>query len=133
VGRVALSVYRLAMGWTIWGLNPGGSEIFRTCQDRPWGPAPPPCIMGTGSFPGVESGRGVTLTLHPLLLPRSENSRAIPLLSLRAFVASKKGETYLPKTGSFLLETTTIQLFAVASHKLINVNTLTVHDGCKVN
>jgi len=25
--------------------------------------------MGTESFPGVKSGRGVTLTPHPLLLP----------------------------------------------------------------
>jgi len=25
--------------------------------------------MGTGSFPGVKSGRGVTLTAHPLLVP----------------------------------------------------------------
>ena len=23
------------------------------------------CTMGTGSFPGVKSGRGVTLTTHP--------------------------------------------------------------------
>jgi hypothetical protein len=57
--------------------------------------------MGTGSFLGVESGRGVTLTLHPLLEPRSKKqSRAIPLLSLRVFVAYEKayekGETYLP-------------------------------------
>jgi hypothetical protein len=51
--------------------------------------------MGTGSFPGVESGQGVMLTPHPLLVPRSKKqSRAIPLLSLRAFVAYKKGETY---------------------------------------
>jgi len=27
--------------------------------------------MGTGSFPGVKSGRGVTLTPHPLLVPSS--------------------------------------------------------------
>ena len=27
------------------------------------------CTMGTGSFPGVNSGRGVTLTPHPLLVP----------------------------------------------------------------
>ena len=47
--------------------------------------------MGTGSFPGVESGRGVALTPHPLLVPRSKKqSRAIPLLSLRTFVAYKK-------------------------------------------
>jgi hypothetical protein len=52
--------------------------------------------MGTGSFPGVESGRVVTLTPHLLLVPRSnKQSRVIPLLSLRAFVACKKGETYL--------------------------------------
>jgi hypothetical protein len=25
-------------GWTVRGSNPGGSEIFRTCPDRPWGP-----------------------------------------------------------------------------------------------
>jgi hypothetical protein len=28
--------------------------------------------MGTGSLAGVESGRGVTLTPHPLLEPRSK-------------------------------------------------------------
>jgi len=27
--------------------------------------------MGTGSFPGVKNGRGVTLTSHPLLVPWS--------------------------------------------------------------
>jgi hypothetical protein len=39
------------------------------------GPAahPASCTMGTGSFPGVESGRGVTLTPHPLLVPWSKN------------------------------------------------------------
>ena len=36
--------------------------------------------MGTGSFPGVKSGRGVTLTPHPLLVPWSWKGRAIPLL-----------------------------------------------------
>jgi hypothetical protein len=52
--------------------------------------------MGTGSFPRVESGRVVTLTPHSVLVPRSEKqSRAIPLLSLRAFVACEKGETHL--------------------------------------
>jgi hypothetical protein len=29
------------------------------------------CTMGSGTFPGVKSGRGVTLTPHPLLVPRS--------------------------------------------------------------
>ena len=40
--------------------------------------------MGTGSFPGVKSGRGVTLTPHPLLVPWSRKSRVIPLLPLGA-------------------------------------------------
>ena len=40
--------------------------------------------MGTESFPGVKSGRGVTLTTHPLLVPWSWKGRAIPLLPLRA-------------------------------------------------
>ena len=40
--------------------------------------------MGTGSFPGVKSGRGVTLTPHPFLVPWSRKSRAIPLLALWA-------------------------------------------------
>jgi hypothetical protein len=52
--------------------------------------------MGTGSLPGVESSRGVTLTPHPLLMPMSKNRVAVPLLSLRDFVAYKKGETYQP-------------------------------------
>jgi hypothetical protein len=30
------------------------------------------CTMGTRSFPGVRCGRGVTLTPHPLLVPRSK-------------------------------------------------------------
>jgi hypothetical protein len=38
------------------------------------------CTMGTASFQGVMSGRGVTLTPHPLLVPWSWKSRAIPLL-----------------------------------------------------
>jgi len=33
-----------------------------------YGVHPASCTMGTGSFPGVMSGRGVTLTPHPLLV-----------------------------------------------------------------
>ena len=40
--------------------------------------------MGTGSFTVKKSGRGVTLTLHPLLVPWSWKGRAIPLLPLWA-------------------------------------------------
>ena len=44
------------------------------------GPTQPPVQW----VPEVKSGRGVTLTLHPLLVPWSIKSRAIPLLSLWA-------------------------------------------------
>jgi len=45
---------------------------------------PAPSTMGTGSFPWVDSGRGLTLTRHPFLLPWSRKSRAIHLLPLLA-------------------------------------------------
>jgi len=45
---------------------------------------PASCTMGTGSFLGVKSGRGVTLTPHPFLVPWSRKGRAIPLLPLWA-------------------------------------------------
>jgi hypothetical protein len=42
VDRVAQSVWRLTMGWTVGGSNPGGGEIFRTRPDPLWGPTQPP-------------------------------------------------------------------------------------------
>ena len=65
------------------GSNPGWDEIFRPVQTGP-GAHPASCTMGTGSFPGVKCGRGVLLTTHPLLVPRSWKSRAIPLPTLWA-------------------------------------------------
>jgi hypothetical protein len=73
--------------------NPVGARFFAPVQAVP-GAHPAYCTLGTGSFLGVKYGRGVTLTPHPLLVPKSWKSRAIPLLSLSAFVAYKKGETY---------------------------------------
>jgi len=40
--------------------------------------------MSSQSFPGVKSGRDVTLTPHPLLVPWSWKSRATPLLPIWA-------------------------------------------------
>jgi hypothetical protein len=85
---------------TGYGLDGPGGRIpvgarFSAPVQTGRGAHPASCTMGTGSFPGVESGRGVTLTPHPLLVPRSKNIRVIPLLSLRASVACKKDETYL--------------------------------------
>ena len=65
------------------GSNPGGDGIFPPVQTGS-GAHPDSCEMGTGSFPGVKCGRGVLLTTHLLLVPRSWNSRAIPLPSLWA-------------------------------------------------
>ena len=54
--------------------------------------------MATGSFPGVESGRGMTLTPHPLLVPRSENRVELYLYSpYGPSWPIKKSETYLHK------------------------------------
>ena len=61
----------------------GKAEIFRTCPDRPWGP-PSLLYNGYRVFPGVKSGRDVTLTPHPVLVPWSWKGRAIPLLPLWA-------------------------------------------------
>ena len=51
---------------------------FPPVQTGP-GAHPAFCTMGTASFPGVKCGRGVLLTTHPLLVPRSWKNRAIPL------------------------------------------------------
>ena len=60
-----------------------GARFSAPVQTGP-GAYPASCTMGTGSFPGVNSGRGATLTPHPLLVPWSWKGRAIPLLPLWA-------------------------------------------------
>ena len=59
---------------TAYGLDGRGIESQRGArfsapvQTGP-GAHPSSCTMGTGSFPRIKSGRGVTLTPHPLLVP----------------------------------------------------------------
>ena len=74
-GKGPGSVVGIATGY---GLD--GPGIESRCEARFSAPVqtgsgahPAFCTIGTGSFPGVKSGRGVTLTPHPLLVPRSEN------------------------------------------------------------
>ena len=62
---------------------PVGTRFSAPVQTGP-GDHPTSCTMGTSSFPGVKSGRGVTLTPHPLLVQWSWNGRAITLLPLWA-------------------------------------------------
>ena len=57
VGRVTQPVLRLATGWTVWGSNPDGGEIFRTSPDRPWGP-PSLLYNGCWVFPGGKERPG---------------------------------------------------------------------------
>ena len=71
-------------GWTVRGSNPGGGARFSAFVQTGPGAQPPSCTMGTVSFPGVKSGRGVTLTPHPLLVSWSRKGRAIPLLPIWA-------------------------------------------------
>ena len=47
---------------------PEGARFSAPVQTVPLA-HPASFTMGTGSFPGVKSGRGVTLTPHPLLVP----------------------------------------------------------------
>ena len=76
----------IATGYGLDGLgieSRWGAKFSAPVQTGP-GAHPASCTMGTRSFPGVKSGRGVTLTPHPLLVPWSWKSRAIPLLPLLA-------------------------------------------------
>jgi len=65
------------------GIKSRWGRDFPPVQTGP-GAHPASCKMGTGSFPGVKWGRGVLLTTHPLLVPRSWKSRAILLPTLWA-------------------------------------------------
>jgi hypothetical protein len=58
---------------TAYGLDGPGIES-RFSAPAQTGPEahPASCTMGTGSFPGVRCGRGVTLIPHPLLMTRSK-------------------------------------------------------------
>jgi hypothetical protein len=65
------------------GIESRWGRDFPPVQTGP-GVHPASCKTGTESFPGVKCGRGVLLTTHPLLVPRSWKSRAIPLPTLWA-------------------------------------------------
>jgi len=65
------------------GIESRWGRDFPPVQTGP-GAHPASCKRGAGSFPEVKSNRGVLLTTHPLLVPRSWKSRAIPLPTLWA-------------------------------------------------
>jgi hypothetical protein len=53
------------------------------------------CALGARSFPVVKYGRGVLLTTHHLLVPRSWKSIAIPLPNVWATTGPVTGSLYL--------------------------------------
>jgi len=63
--------------------SPWRARFSAPVQTGP-GAHPVSCTMGTVSFSGVKSGRGVTLTPHPLLVSWSRKGRATPLFPLWA-------------------------------------------------
>jgi len=69
--------------WRFGDQIPVGARFSAPVQTGP-GVHPVSCTMGTGTFPRVKSGRGVTLTPHPLLVTWSRKSSAITLLPLWA-------------------------------------------------
>jgi hypothetical protein len=118
------SVVGIATGYELEG--PGikswwGARFSAPVQTSP-GAHPASCTMGTGSFPEVKNGRGMTLTPHPLLVPWSWNSRAIPLLPLCAvrFVQSLSACTRVHFTFFFTkwLNKRTSFLFLITESRL---------------
>ena len=65
----------------VYASNPGGSELFCTCPDRPWGP-PSLLYNGYRVFPGGKERPGCDADPSPLLLPWSRKGRTIPLLPI---------------------------------------------------
>jgi len=59
-------------------------------------PTQPPVqwVPGLSSFPGVKYGLGVLLTTHPILVPWSWKSRAIPLSTIWATTGPVTGTLY---------------------------------------
>ena len=65
------------------GIESRWGRDFPPVQTGP-GALPASCKMCTVSLPGVKCGRGVLLTTHPLVVPRSWKSRVISLPTLWA-------------------------------------------------
>jgi hypothetical protein len=72
--------------------------------------------MGALSFSGIESGRGVTLTPHPLLVPRSKNRAELYLYSPQgpSWPVKRVKPTYCTPQIFFVLyhQVITVQMFA---------------------
>jgi hypothetical protein len=104
---------------TGYGESPVGGDIFRTCPGWSWGPPSLP-YNGYRAFPGGRKRPGRDTDPSPLLVSRSKKqSRPIPLLSLRAFVAC---ENYLPaaryRRSSKRVTVTTLHTNAKSTYRI---------------
>jgi hypothetical protein len=83
----------MATGWVVWESKPGGGNIFHTYPDQPCGP---PSLLYSGYCifrRRRKQPEHNTDPTPPFSAEVLKQIRAITLLSLRAFVACKKGET----------------------------------------
>jgi hypothetical protein len=85
--------YRLSTGWTT-GRSRFDPRLRRIefssslCVQTVSGVHPASCTMGTGgTFPELKRGRGVRLTTHPHLIPRSRLSRSYTSSPPSSFMA----------------------------------------------
>ena len=76
---------------------PVGAKFTATVKTNP-GAHSVSCTMGTGSFPGVNCDRGVLLSPHPLLAPRSLVEYSYTSTPLRATTEPVTGILYLLDT-----------------------------------
>ena len=84
VGRCSSVGIATGYGLDVPGIESRWGARFSAPFQTGFGAHPAYCTMGTGSFPGVNSGRGVTLTTHLLLVPRSwKSSTSTPLWAVR--------------------------------------------------
>jgi hypothetical protein len=98
-----------------------GARFSAPVQTGP-GAHPVSCTMGTGSFPGVKSSRGVMLTPHPLLVPlimKEYSYTSTPLMGRTSCTEPQclyKGDLYLIIIGS--ISTFTYTVWHVDKYKI---------------
>ena len=100
--------------WMVWGSNPGGGEIFRTCPDRPWGPTSL-LYNGYRVFPGGKELPGRDADPSP-------PSSAVGYERVELYVYSPMGRTACTEPQSLYKVTFTFTMLLADDIKLGKVN-----------